>query len=93
MRSALASGQAFVMLLLRMLRMLIATLTALVMLMMPVGQTIEALGCVEVELVPPDRVLQPEEALHFLQLRLRVSYQFVCTLTHSTFNNSFSCSI
>lgn len=62
MRSALAAGEAFVML-----------LPAVVLF-----EAVEALGRVEVELVPPDGVLQAEEALHLLQLRVRVAYQLIC---------------
>ncbi len=40
-----------------------------------VGQTVESLGSVEIELIPPDQVVQSEESFHFLQFRPRVSYE------------------
>lgn len=40
-----------------------------------VGQTVESLGSVEIELIPTDQVIQSEESFHFLQFRPRVSYE------------------
>lgn len=78
--SPFASRQAFVVVVVVNGRNLGSQTLVVVAAAIRVGQTIESLGCVEVELIPSDQMIQPEESLHFLQFRPRISDESLCVL-------------